>query len=319
MRPEVYRVSGLTLESSVSLPELTPAGGVGPECRFLLLPSRTPGPASIEWFHQWRLPDGPLWLGLGRLGQEYLLRFPDLADFFVSSDGSAVRCQPVPGIPLETIRHLLLDQVIPLVLSQRGRLVLHASAVKVASGGVAFLGMTGEGKSTLTASFSQDRFPLLTDDCLVVDDTGGEFLGIPSYPGLRLWPEVIAALFEPEPRLAPVAHYTRKRRLGKESDRLLFCSDPVPLRRLYVLAPAPGRGEPNAVTITPLSPRDTMMELVQYTYCLDIADREQLRRGFESLGRAAASRPLCRLTFPRDLSFLPAVRAAILQDLDGGR
>ena len=34
--------------------------------------------------------------------------------------GAKVRCQPRPGIPLKTIRHLLVDQVMPLVLSQRG-------------------------------------------------------------------------------------------------------------------------------------------------------------------------------------------------------
>ena len=316
MRPNPYRVSGLILESSVPLPELTPADGEEPECRFGITAARAPGPAPLRWFHEWRLPDGRLWLGFARRRSGFLLRFPGLADFLVSADGKDIRCHARTAIPPETIRHLFLDQVLPLVLSQRGRLVLHASAIQAAGGAIAFLGVTGEGKSTLSATFWRQGFPLLTDDCLLLENAGGELMGTPSYPGLRLWPDVFDALFECEPARGPVAHYTAKRRLGLESVRLPFCSDSVPLRRLYILAPPSKPGHPNAVTITPLAPRDTFIELVKYAFCLDIADRGRLRSGFALLGRVASSRPVCRLAFSRDFSLLPVVREAILADLE---
>ena len=52
-----------------------------------------------------------------------------------------VTIHPFPDSPPETIRHLLLNQVLPLVLSRRGRTVLHASAVSYAGRVAAFIGV----------------------------------------------------------------------------------------------------------------------------------------------------------------------------------
>ena len=54
---------------------------------------------------------------------DFLLRFFDLADFAVSSDGHHVTCVPVPDISEETVNHLYLNQVLPLALSMLGKLV----------------------------------------------------------------------------------------------------------------------------------------------------------------------------------------------------
>jgi hypothetical protein len=313
----VYQVCDLTVESNLPLPELTQAEGKGPECAFRLLRARVPGPISRDWFHHWRRPDGEIWLSCARQGSGYLLRFADLADFLVSSEGSDIRCYPVPDTPLETIRHLLLDQVIPLVLSVRGRLVLHASAVVVPRGAIAFLGVTGQGKSTLSGSFVTQGFPLVTDDCLLLQEAGEHLFGHPSYPGLRLWPDSVAALFGQGTRLCHVAHYTEKKRLGPDNDPLPFCADPAPLQRVYVLAPYEETEDTKAITLAPLSPREAFMELVKHTYRLDIIAQERLNEEFERLARVVALLPICRLAFPQDLSLLPTVREAILANLSG--
>ena len=308
----------MVLESDLPLPELAPAGEAEPESRFRILPVLEAAPAPCPFFHRWLLPDGRLWLGFARQRSGYLLRFPDLADFLLSPGGDEIRCHPASGAAPDTIRHLLLDQVIPLVLSQRDRLVLHASGVLVSGRGIAFLGVTGQGKSTLAASFSQQGFPLLTDDCLSVEDAGEGLFLVPSYPGLRLWPKVIAELFGAEPVLGPVAHYSGKKRLGFESGSVRFCSAPVPLRRLYLLAPPSGTGRTGTASLTPLSPRDTFIELVKYAYCLDVRDGERLQSRFRLFARVAEAGPVLRLSYPRDLSLLPAVREAILADLESG-
>src|SRR5207253_1964784 len=146
----------------------------------------------------------------------YLFHFPELADFRIDAAGRTIRCHPVPGTPLETIRHLFLDQVIPLVLSKRGKLVVHASATLFSEGASAFIGMAGAGKSTLAASLADRGFPLLTDDCLLLEEKGHEFSVIPSYPGVRLWDEASSALFGQVPFSGPVAHYTQKKRLDSD-------------------------------------------------------------------------------------------------------
>jgi hypothetical protein len=307
----------LVLESNVPLPELAYANGKEPECAFRLIPVQEPALASGHWFHQWRrrLPTGEIWLSCARRGADYLLRFPALADFLVSADGKDIRCYPVPDTPVETIRHLVLDQVIPLVLSLRGRLLLHASAVVTPKGAIAFLGATGQGKSTLTGSFVKHGFSLLTDDGLLLKEEEGQLFGIPSYPGLRLWPDVISSLFGQEPVLSQVAHYTEKRRLRPDNDRLHFSAEPAPLERLYVVAPYEEGEDMRAITIAPLSPRDAFIELAKHVCRLDITDRERLGEEFEFLGRVAASFPLHRLAFPRDLLLLSAVQERVLEHL----
>jgi hypothetical protein len=310
-----YKVSGVTVQSNIPLPELPYADEREGVCAFQLLPAQSPPPAALQWFHQWVLANGTVWLALGKYPSGYLLRFPGLADFLVSVDGKQIRCSSQPDTPLETIRHLFLDQVIPLLLSQWGRLVLHASAVAAPEGAIAFAGMTGMGKSTLTASFAEQGFALLTDDCLLLEERVGELFAIPSYPGLRLWGDVASVLFAHEPSASQVAHYTDKRRLGMNNGWLRFCPDAVALMRIYILTPPEEVSHAHAIQLSPLPLREAFGELIRYAFRLDITDRERLREQFESLSRVVALPLVYRLAFPRDLSCLSAVREAILENL----
>jgi hypothetical protein len=221
----------------------------------------------------------------------------------------------VPGIPPETIRHLLLNQVFPLVLSMRGKLVLHGGAVVAPLGAIAFVGASGLGKSTLTACFYRHGFPLLTDDSLLLEVQNGGLIGVPSYPSLRLWEDVVEAVLG-EQTLPPVAHYTTKMRLGPERGHIRFSPQPVPIRRIYFLVPPGSNGDSAVISITPLPPSQGFIELVKHTYLMDVKDQARLREGFESLTRLVAWPLLRHLSYPRDLGRLPEVQAAILRDID---
>lgn len=313
----LYKICGFVIESDIPLPELPCADGKEPEWTFQLFPAQEAESVFVQWFHHWRLPTGEIWLSFAKQGSAYLLRFPELADFIVCGYEKELRCYPGLGTPLATIRHLLLDQVIPVALATLGRLVLHASAVVTSVGAIAFSGISGWGKSSLTASFIQQGFPLLTDDCLVLEEKEKQIFAIPSYPGVRLWDDVVSALFEHEQGLSDVAHYTDKKRLGLNglnNNQLRFCSDSVPLKRIYILAP-PDVGNTKAINITPISSQEVFIELVSYAYKLDITDREKLKQEFDCLGRVAALPLFYRLAFPRDFSLLPVVRESILNNL----
>ena len=310
-----YSVCDVAIESTVPLPELSSVECPEPEFIFALDSSQLRRGDDCQWLHTWYAGDDAPWLLLGRQGDDYLLRFPDLADFVVQRDGREISCCPGPGIPTDTIRHLLLDQVIPLLLSKQGRLVLHGSAVLTPHGAVAFLGETGQGKSTLASSFSGKGSQVLTDDCLLVKEEDGQLLAIPSYPGLRLWPETAEALFGPKKPLAEVAHYTGKKRVNQNIG-LSFCDEPAALQRIYFLSP-PDEMEEKSVSIAAVSPRDAFMELVRFTYLIDITDRGRLRDEFGRLSRIAALPLFYRLTFPRDFSLLSHVHEAILENLSG--
>jgi hypothetical protein len=94
-----------------------------------------------------------------------------------------------------------------------GSLVLHAAAIAFGSGVWLVLGDSGAGKSSLTAAFSLDGWPILSDDCCVLDISSGERArAFPSYPRIRLW-RGTASYFFGEERASgeEYAHYTTKR------------------------------------------------------------------------------------------------------------
>ena len=71
-----------------------------------------------------------------------------------------------------------------------------------------------------------------------------------------------------------------------------------------------------ALSITSLTPREALLELISYSFKLDITDREFLKREFEYLCNLATLPLFYRLIFPRDLSLLPIVEEAILENLN---
>lgn len=310
-----YRICGLTLASSLPLPELPDSDTPGFDCSFDLTDAPGLEGDAIEWFHRWPLRDGGTWLAFGRRGRDYVLRFPARADFVVCAGGRQIHCHPAPGVPEATIRHLLLDQVIPLAISHRGRVVLHASAVTTPAGAVGFVGSAGQGKSTLSAGFSKDGYPVLTDDALAIEESEGRFFALPSYPGLRLWPDHAAALFDDARDLEAVADFTEKRRLGPQHGQVNFSHLPSPIHRLYLLSPQEAAEGHAGARITPLGPRETVMALIPHTYHLDITDSARLGQELHQLSQLASRRLCYHLAYPRDLALLPSVRTAILDHL----
>ena len=298
------------------MPELVHVDGVQPAFTFQLFASTRDSSESYHWLNHWYSPDGTIWLAFAKVEAGYLLRFPELADFIVSTDARSVCCYPRADIPPETIRHLLLNQVIPLVLSQLGGIVLHAAACAMPQGTIAFMGSTGAGKSTLAASFGLKGFPILTDDCLLIEEQDGVVMSVPSYPGLRLWSESISALFEEEPLLQPVAHYTDKKRLLVEQSQL---DGSILLSAVYVLIEPEGAEEFSGVTITPLAASEAIFEAIKHTFQLDITDRAKLRRDFKQYEWLAKSVPFFKLAFPREHAYLSTVNMAILDHLNGTR
>jgi hypothetical protein len=245
-----------------------------------------------------------------------LLRFPAYADFIVSADARNIHGYPRANCPPETMRHLLLNQVIPVVLSHLGKLVLHASACGTPQGVIAFMGTTGMGKSTLAASFGLRGYPVLTDDCLLVEEQGQQIVTVPSYPGLRLWPETVTALFDREPVLQRLAHYTDKKRLLFEQDH---ADGPHFLRAIYVLVAPHNLQDTDGVTITPLTASEALLETVKHSFQLDITDRKKLGQAFRQYEGLAKSVPFFSLGFPREHALLPSVILSVLNHLDSGQ
>ena len=308
----VYAYAGLMVASTLGLDVLAAStrGDVdAADCRIERLTSPPARSAEI-WTHPSRTRNRSPNLFLARGEGGFLLGFPHLADFQISKEGDRIGAWPAPETSEETLHHLLLNQVLPRVLAHRGRLVLHAGAVCAENRAIAFVGPTGSGKSTLTASFHAAGHKLLSDDGLVLNSIVGGITVLPTYPSLRLWPGSVAGLFVEPPTLAPMAHYSTKRRVRLDEDETI--GHPVPLAAVFVLAPTSKTG---VLTISPtrLSPKDACMALIENSFQLDVTDTRRVAGVLSEAAKVAQQVPVIRLAYPRRFELLPSVRAAILE------
>jgi len=279
---------------------------------FRMASARPQAPLKAVLFREWTLPDGTLWAGFYRTEAGYLLRFPGLADFQLAQDGGRIRCRPVLGVAAATVRHLYLNQVLPLALCQQGKLVLHASAVEIGGEAVACVGVSGRGKSTLAASFATGGYRFLSDDGLVVEPVAGEPHVVPCHPSIRLWEDSQAALVGAGARRAPPLPFTSKARLLAGAS-VAFCGQPRRLRQVYFL----GAGEQCAPAFERMSPAEALIELVKHSFLLDLDEPAPLAAHFNALAELARRPIFHRLDYPRRYADLPEVRRAIVKHACG--
>ena len=318
-----YRWCGLTIRTDIDIPELVPAANAGErEWVVRLGTGRAPRRDGRRWFHRWRFPDGRRWVAFARDPAGYLLRFPALADFDVRPAGRLIECYP-QSAPPHTVRHLLLDQVLPLIVGTRDSLALHGSVVATSAGAIAFLGESGLGKSTLAATLGHRGCQVLSDDCCVlVRRSLGEgglmkrqrgFCVVPSYPGVRLNPDSLQRTFGPDAGGDRVSHYSQKRRAGGR-ELFEFSEAEVPLRQLYVMATRAELDAAPAIAITQPSKRDAMYALIDFTFHLDIGCAPRIRETFELAGAILDHHRVRKLTFPWNLSESEMLADAVLND-----
>lgn len=315
-----YRAYGLAILSDVEIPELPPLRDLRDTGRNRVS-LRILGPyraieTPAQWLNASAHADGTPWLSTAKIDGGYLLRFPRLADFTIDATGHDIACiEAADGVTVVTLRHLAIDHVMPRVLNLLGIESLHATAVAAPTGAVAFIGDAGTGKSTLAASFHLAGLESFCDDCLVLRDEGGRIMATPAYPGVRLWDDSYEALMSGSDPGEPVAQYTSKTRLL--GDATTFRVAPLPLARIYLLQRPTGN---NPAEVTPAIARVSSPEafpvLVGASFPLDLTDHAMLARHFRLIVSVAATVPIRRLTIPNDFTALPAVRAAVIADLE---
>lgn len=79
--------------------------------RQTIMPTRPQSALQAAPFHQYVFDDGTVWTEFYRSGQDYLLRFPGLADFEVSADGTEVVAHPAEDCDEATVEHLCIIRV----------------------------------------------------------------------------------------------------------------------------------------------------------------------------------------------------------------
>ena len=201
--------------------------------------------------------------------------------------------------------------VVPLamLLHQRGLFILHASAIAINGGVVAFLGKSGQGKSTTAGALHQLGYPIVTDDVLALDMSSPENITVlPSFPQLRLWPESVTSLGH-IPENLPQVYPNSEKRFRHLSDG--FQQTPLPLKRIYVLEYGTQQ------QIEPLTPQEAFIEVTRQSYPI----KELLKATgtaaakFQLGAKLANTISVCRLKRPRSLSSLSDLARFIENDV----
>jgi len=314
-----YLVSGAEIESDAAFSELRFSDGSKPADIRFRLRTRRMSPENPDWFLTSTRPVGRPWAKCGKIDCGYVIRYAGLGDFVVDRSPPTINCGNIePGVDAATIRHLVLDQALPLVLNLIGRDVLHATAVHTAHGVCAFIGPAGSGKSTLAASLCVSGGRPFCDDTLAIE-MGERAMALPGYAGVRLWRDALDAIADEGggDSSAPVANYTSKRRhFGSNREPV---AGAYPLSAIYRVA---RDDDPNnfltVPRIEPLGARDAFMEIVSSAFVMDVTDAAALARHFKFVKRLIEMVPVRRLHLPDGFSRLPDVRAAVLSDLNDG-
>lgn len=181
----------------------------------------------------------------------------DLLGVFVLEGGRTIRIRPTPTADMDLVRLYLIGTILALLLHQRGLLALHAGCAALGNHAVAFLGESGQGKSSLVAALQARGHTLVADDVAAVDFTSGQPLVVPAFPQLKLAPAAAEALGQPVESLA-LLHLEEEKRGYRPAEG--FASEPIPLAAIYLLSYGA------ELAVEPLRPHEAMIELVRHSY-----------------------------------------------------
>jgi hypothetical protein len=276
-----YQAFGLTIASSMALPELLPHSGEPDVC-----------------IHVGTVPDAQQTVQKGEASYElhaeaFLLRIPAVGKYLVLA-GREIIVEPAPGVPDHEVRLFLLGSAFGALFHQRGLLPLHGCALEVNDGAAIFMGASGSGKSTLAAALHQQGYRVITDDIGVLAFSPGDKpVVFPSCQHLKLCPDALREMGQNPAAYPQVLSDLEKHYWPLEHG---FCAQPRPVRRVYELA----THDSQDFQIIPLQGLDRLTALISHTYRLDFLEGPTKRkRYFEQCGRAARQMLVRRLIRPR--------------------
>ena len=223
------------------------------------------------------------------VGEELLVCCSATGDFLVDPAAGTVVGWRANG-SLDAWEHRLVATALPLMLAERGDLVLHASGVVGGDGaGVLFCGPPGRGKSTIAATLAAAGLPVIGED--------GIALTFRPDASVLAWPGPAGVRLSRSPgglkRTEPIP--------GQ-----LETTSPVPVAAVALLDPR-AQGDPTLERL----PGTTALALLSAHAMYAGADR--LPRVFSQLARLAAAVPVHRVRMPDDLSVAPAAAQWLLE------
>lgn len=173
---------------------------------------------------------GPNWM---MAGDGFLLKVPGVARFLIVA-GRDLSVENEAGADEEEALPFLLGTAFSILLYQRRRLALHASAVAVNGRSILFCGNSGMGKSTLSAALCQAGCDFVNDDLCAVDfDAQNRPEVRPDGRRLKLWKDTLDHLgmaAQPRDLIRSKLH-----KYYVDPPRVTDFNAPLPIAAIYVL------------------------------------------------------------------------------------
>jgi hypothetical protein len=240
---------------------------------------------------------------------------PGVAACFVTATGERVDVCAENDANERDLGLLLAGELSTLLLQQRGRPCLHASAVALDAGAVAFVGPQGRGKSTMAANFLSRGDALLTDDVLALRLAVGTVEASPGLPMMKLWPRSVEHTLHLREELPNVVARMDKKLLSMEG-RYAHETKSAVLRGIFVLERYdPARTATTAISVRRLSGREAIAALLMHTSHLEFLLPRESAALLGIYARLATLVPIRALRFPDGFQHQPAVHAEILASL----
>lgn len=312
MRTVDYHAHGLSVASEIRLP--LPEGLRGPADLVLrcgpdrAVPDVHPPGRRLAALAR---DDGSLLYSLARDGDHTVLRYPGLCEFSGDRDLVHVTAHLQPGADRGLPEVLAAGALLAVHLLLRGRLVLHASAVRLDGRALAFVGASGMGKSTLAAALCGHGCGLVADDVVRVDAAGDVPRVFPGSTENRLRPSA-AGLADGAPPNA--VRDTADGRLALRPRTRV--DGPLPLAACVV--PRPSRTA-DAVSVVRVPPARALLRLSSFPRVLGWSEPESAGRAFQALADLVERVPVFEATVPWGPPFRPDVLAALLDAVSAGR
>ena len=226
---------GLDLRSALPLPFLAHARAraTGRELELRLAPdggTRTPAPGTRTICVQRDAGGAPHFSIEAAPDGGYRIWGQARGSFALSPDRRLLHCYPEAG--RAAWERFLVGQVLPFAALAAGLEVLHASAVVLGGGAVAFTGPSGAGKTSLALELCRRGGTFLSDDVLAVESGGDAPVAHPGSPAAGVHHLEAARLRREGAPLAGPALCADAR---EQVIAMQAASAPAPLRALFLL------------------------------------------------------------------------------------
>jgi hypothetical protein len=314
LRVTVYRCASLLVSSPVEL--AAPVVDGAPDIEVLdggerPVPNQRPSTEVVAE----RVVNGDAWYTFARCGDVVVGRVYGLADFEIAGserEGNRRRVTffRAPGTPVELIAILIAGTVVAYLLCADGCLVLHASAVEADGRALAFVGQSGQGKTTMAALMCADGYPLVADDLLPVEPRGDRMMCLPVATELRVREKVEELLGRFDSGVA------RRRTVDERHAVAARTTAAKELPLGPVVVPWPDR-EATSVSVRRMGAGEAAMTLARYQRVEGWSSPPMLRRQFDAVSALVGSVPVLVMRVPWGPPFRKSLASEVLLAASG--